>query len=197
MSFDADDRARFDATLARATHVVVGPGLSQDTWGAALLARALAAGKPCVLDADALNLLAARPRSLPPGCVLTPHPGEAARLLGGASGDVNRDRHAAALALARRHGAVVVLKGAGTVVAAADERLAVCAAANPAMASGGMGDVLAGICGAFAAQGLDAFDAASAAVVAHAEAARLAAQGLSRGLLASDVAACVARAIGT
>ncbi|HET7845785.1 MAG TPA: NAD(P)H-hydrate dehydratase, partial [Xanthomonadales bacterium] len=148
-------------------------------------------------DADALNLLAARPRALPAGCVLTPHPGEAARLLASDTRAVHRDRCAAALAIAKRHAACVVLKGAGTIVAAHDGRLAIAAAANPAMATGGMGDVLAGIAGAFAAQGLDAFDAATAAVVAHAEAARIAARGFSRGLLASDVAAHVATALGT
>ena len=197
MVLDAGESARFNDAVARATWLVVGPGLGQGEWGAGLLARALAAGKPAVLDADALNRLAAAPRSLPPGCVLTPHPGEAARLLGSDVATVQRDRCASAHAIAERHGAVVVLKGAGTVIASPDGALAIGGGANPAMASGGMGDVLAGVVAAFAAQGLAPFAAACAAVVAHAEAARIAAHGLSRGLLAADVAERIAQAVGT
>ena len=197
MAFDAGDPSRCNDAIGRATWLVVGPGLGQGEWGAGLLARALAAGKPAVLDADALNRLAAASRTLPSGCVLTPHPGEAARLLGSDVAAVQRDRCAAALAIAGRHGAVVVLKGAGTVVASPDGALAIGGGANPAMASGGIGDVLAGVVAAFAAQGLAPFDAACAGVAAHAEAARRAARGLSRGLLAADVAACIAQAVGT
>src|SRR5690606_17149563 len=104
--------------LASACDVcAVGPGLGQDAWGSRVFGHAL--GAPAlVLDADALNLLAGSPRPLPPDSVLTPHPGEAARLLATSVRDIEQDRLAAARALCTRHGAVVVLKGAGTVVAA-------------------------------------------------------------------------------
>ena len=106
---------------------------------------ALDAGKPLVLDADGLNLLAVTPRALPPTCVLTPHPGEAARLLGIAGSEIQADRFAAVRALAGKYRAVVVLKGAGSLVADAGGRVAVCPWGNPGMASGGMGDVLTGV----------------------------------------------------
>jgi NAD(P)H-hydrate epimerase len=141
-----------------------------------------------VIDADALNLLARAPRALPPGCVLTPHPGEAARLLGSSVATVQADRFAAATTLAQRYGAVAVLKGAGSVLARPDGALALCPVAEPGMASGGMGDVLTGVIAALVAQGLDAWRAAQAGVLAHALAAAAAARrGGARGLLAGDV----------
>ncbi len=187
-----DAVASLEVLLARASVLAVGPGLGQGDWGAMLLAAALATGKPCVLDADALNLIARAPRALPPGCVLTPHPGEAARLLGTNVPTVQADRFAAAIALAQRHGAVAVLKGAGTVLATPHGALALCPVAEPGMASGGMGDVLTGVIAALLAQGLDAWHAAQAGVLAHALAASSAARrGGARGLLASDVIAAL------
>jgi hydroxyethylthiazole kinase-like uncharacterized protein yjeF len=174
--------------LARAGVFAVGPGLGQGSWGQSLLAQALGSDKPGVFDADALNLLARAPRLLAPGCVLTPHPGEAARLLDSSVAAVQADRFAAALALAQTFGAVAVLKGAGTVLAHPDGGLALCPVAEPGMASGGMGDVLTGVIAALMAQGLDAWHAAQAGVLAHALAASSAARrGGARGLLASDV----------
>ena len=173
--------------LEKATALVVGPGLGQGEWGAKLLAQVL--GHPCakVLDADALNLIASG--ELPPAAgdlIITPHPGEAARLLQCSTAEIHRDRFAAAAALRERYQAVVVLKGAGTIVA--DEKgLAVCDEGNPGMASGGMGDVLSGMLGALLAQGLSASQAARLGVCAHARAADIAAVQGERGLLASDV----------
>lgn len=179
------------AALARALDgcdaCVLGPGLGQGAWGRLAWAAALATATGGVLDADGLNLLAADPRPLGDGWVLTPHPGEAARLLGIDTAAVQADRYACALQLAERHAATVVLKGAGTVVASPAGELAVIDHANPAMASGGMGDALAGVIGALLAQGLDAPAAALAGVRAHARAAQRAAQGRVRGLLAGDV----------
>jgi NAD(P)H-hydrate epimerase len=174
--------------FARASMIAIGPGLGQGEWGRAMLAAALAASKPLVLDADALNLLAAAPRALPAGTILTPHPGEAARLLDSDIASVQGDRNAAALALVQRYGAVVVLKGAGTIVAAPGRVPRVVAAGNPGMATGGMGDLLTGVIGALRAQGLDAFDAASCGALLHAHAGDLAARedGM-RGLLPSDL----------
>ena len=170
----------------RADVLVVGPGLGQQAWGRSLLSTALASGRPQVWDADALNLLAAGVVSAPQDVVLTPHPGEAARLLGIASAEVQADRPAAALALARKYQATVVLKGAGSLVAAADGRLLLCDLGHPAMASAGLGDVLAGLIGALRAQGLQAFEAAALGVWLHAGAGQR--QGeLGRGLAASDL----------
>jgi NAD(P)H-hydrate epimerase len=174
--------------FARATVIAIGPGLGQDAWGRAMLGAALAEAKPLVLDADALNLLAAAPRALPAGTILTPHPGEAARLLGTDVAAVQSDRNAAALALVQRHGVVVVLKGAGTLVAAPGRAPRIVAAGNPGMATGGMGDLLTGVVAALRAQGLDAFDAASCGALLHAHAGDLAArEGGMRGLLPSDL----------
>ena len=182
-----DAAGALDPLLERATVVAIGPGLGRDHWGRALLARVLGAGRPLVLDADALNLLAEAPASLPAGCVITPHPGEAARLLGSDVASVQRDRFAAAAALAGRFGAAVVLKGAGSLVAAPGAVPAVVAAGNPGMASGGMGDVLTGVVAALRAQGLGAFEAARAGALLHAAAGDLAAGTRERGLLAGDL----------
>jgi NAD(P)H-hydrate epimerase len=137
-----------------------------------------------VLDADALNLLAEAPRALP-GAVLTPHPGEAARLLGCLTEEVQADRFAALDALVARFGAAVVLKGAGTLVGAPHETPRLIDAGHPGMASAGMGDALTGLVAALRAQGLSPCDAAWVGALAHSAAAD--ALGRGRGLLASDV----------
>ncbi len=167
--------------------VVVGPGLGQGSWGQGVLQAALAAGKPLVVDADGLNLLVAS-ETHRDDWVLTPHPGEAARLLGCSADEVEADRPAAALALRERWGGVVILKGAGTLVAG-PSGLAVCPFGNPGMASGGMGDALSGMLGGLLAQGLSLETAARLGVVLHARAADLAARDAGeRGLLAGDLA---------
>jgi NAD(P)H-hydrate epimerase len=173
--------------LERASVLALGPGLGKAAWGHALWLTALDAGKPTVLDADGLNLLAREPRVFSTPTVLTPHPGEAARLLGVAVDDIERDRFSAARELARRHGAVVVLKGAGSLIADPDGRLDVCPWGNPGMASGGMGDLLTGVVAAMLAQGCQPWDAACLAVGLHARAGDLAARQGERGLLASDL----------
>jgi hydroxyethylthiazole kinase-like uncharacterized protein yjeF len=173
--------------VERATVLAVGPGLGQGDWGRALYAFAVDSTKPLILDADALNLLAEQPRFLPQA-ILTPHPGEAARLLGCDNATVQADRYAAADELAQRYRAVIVLKGAGTIVAAPGEVPAVIGAGNPGMATGGMGDVLTGVIAALRAQRLPAFDAAVAGALLHAAAGDAAARvGGERGLLPSDL----------
>lgn len=137
--------------LAKATTVVCGPGLGQAAWGQQMLQQVLASRPPRVLDADALNLLAQRVPVQAANQLLTPHPGEAARLLGVTVAEVESDRLAAAVALQQRYGGVILLKGAGTVIAG-DNGCAVLQGANPGMATGGMGDVLSGIIGALLAQ---------------------------------------------
>jgi NAD(P)H-hydrate epimerase len=174
--------------LNRATVVAVGPGLGRGNWGRALLQAALACDKPLVLDADALNLLAAEP-SYRDRWILTPHSGEAARLLKMTPTQVEADRFAAVEDLALRFGGVAVLKGAGSLVASkADGLVALCTAGNPGMASGGMGDVLTGVIAALLAQGLPLFAAAKTGVYLHGQAGDLAARaGGERGLLATDL----------
>ncbi|WP_242208812.1 MULTISPECIES: NAD(P)H-hydrate dehydratase [unclassified Pseudomonas] len=172
--------------LEKVSVLVVGPGLGQASWGRALLSAAANAALPQVWDADALNLLASGLVELPKDCVITPHPGEAARLLGISTAEVQVDRPAAALALSKKYTAVVVLKGAGSLIAHPDGRLALCHQGHPAMASAGLGDVLAGLTGALLAQGMDGFDAACLAVWLHANAGMQ--QGkFGRGLAASDL----------
>ncbi|HET7611203.1 MAG TPA: NAD(P)H-hydrate dehydratase [Rhodanobacteraceae bacterium] len=173
--------------LARASVVALGPGLGKEDWGRGLWRPALDAGKPTVLDADGLNLLAESPRALPERIVLTPHPGEASRLLGCSAGDVQADRFAAARTLAEKHHAVVVLKGEGSLVADPGGRIALCRWGNPGMASGGMGDVLTGVVAGLLAQGLGAWEAACLGVGLHARAGDLAARAGERGLLATDL----------
>ncbi|WP_028770129.1 bifunctional ADP-dependent NAD(P)H-hydrate dehydratase/NAD(P)H-hydrate epimerase [Silanimonas lenta] len=182
------------ACLARADVLALGPGLGQDAWGWELFTAALASGRPLVLDADALNRLAAAPRPLPEA-VLTPHPGEAARLLGSDTAAVQRDRLGAAIALAARFEAAVVLKGAGSVVAAPGKTAVLIDAGNPGMASAGMGDVLTGVVAALRAQGLPPFEAAWAGALAHAAAGDRAAAGRCRGLLAADLLPALGEAL--
>lgn len=165
----------------------IGPGLGRDAWAQGILLVTLEAGLPMVLDADALNLLAASPRHYP-DWILTPHPAEAARLLDCATADIERDRRLAAQSIQQRYGGVCVLKGAGTLICSA-EGTAYCSAGNPGMASAGMGDVLTGIITALRAQGLNAFAAACCGVQLHAQAGDLAARNGERGLLAGDVIA--------
>lgn len=187
MVHGVEKSADLDALLARASVVVAGPGLGRTRWSQRLFGRVLDSRLPLVVDADALNLLAVDPLARD-NWILTPHPGEAARLLGVATTDIQRDRFGAARQLVERYSGVTVLKGAGSLIAAAVSPLRLCALGNPGMASGGMGDVLSGVLGSLLAQGLAAPDAASAAVWLHARAADLAAleQG-ERGLLASDL----------
>lgn len=173
--------------LALAGVVAIGPGLGQGEWAQAMYRGALASQRSLVIDADALNLLAVAPRRLP-GAILTPHPGEAARLLGfDDARDIQRDRFAAARALAEQFQAVVVLKGAGTLIAAPGEIPRVVAAGNPGMAVGGMGDLLTGVIAAMRAQGLPAVEAASVGALLHALAGDAAVGEGERGLLPSDL----------
>jgi hydroxyethylthiazole kinase-like uncharacterized protein yjeF len=187
MAHSVADAAALDPLLQRANVIALGPGLGQSDWSRALWHAALAAGKPTILDADALNLLANEPLSLPANSVLTPHPGEAARLLGCDTAEIARDRFAAVRALAKRHAAVVVLKGAGSLIARPDGEVALCPWGNPGMASGGMGDVLTGVVAGLLAQGLDPWRAACLGVGLHAQAGDVAAQAGEAGLLASDL----------
>jgi NAD(P)H-hydrate epimerase len=188
-----ESSAGFDTLLTRADVIAIGPGLGQGEWGAALLRHVLASEKPLVIDADALNLLVGTTSTLPPEAIITPHPGEAARLLECTTSDIQRDRFAAARELSARYRCVVVLKGAGSIVAAPDRLPRVIEAGNPGMAVGGMGDVLTGTIAALLAQGLPAFEAAGAGALLHAAAGDAAADNGQRGLLPSDLMAWLRR----
>lgn len=172
--------------IDHADALAIGPGLGQGDWGRALFDAVIRADKPMVLDADALNLLAMSPRPLP-HAVLTPHPGEAARLLGTTIDGIQRDRRADAEALASAFQCAVVLKGAGSLIAAPGRTTRVIALGNPGMASGGMGDALTGIVAALLAQGHEPFEAASLGAWLHARAGDRAAIAGEAGLLASDL----------
>jgi NAD(P)H-hydrate epimerase len=170
----------------RATVVAIGPGLGQGDWAASLLDAAIRSGLPLIVDADALNLLAAAPRVCE-HWVLTPHPGEAARLLDTTAASVQADRLRAAREIQAQYGGVAVLKGAGTVVQSRGESPRLCDRGNPGMAAGGMGDVLTGVLAGLVAQCGDLTAAARAGVFVHAQAGDLAARAGERGMLASDV----------
>ncbi|HEX6397634.1 MAG TPA: ADP/ATP-dependent (S)-NAD(P)H-hydrate dehydratase, partial [Steroidobacteraceae bacterium] len=144
-----------------------------------------------VVDADALNLLALDPVKLPADWIITPHPGEAARLLGTDTAAVQADRLGAVRELHSRYGAVSVLKGAGTLVASGGvtPQVSICDRGNPGMATAGMGDVLTGVIAGLRAQMADSAQAARVAVLVHALAGDSAAVRGQRGLIASDVIA--------
>jgi len=174
--------------LERADVVAIGPGLGRTPWAHAALDTVLAVDKPLVVDADALNLLAeaeVRPRE---GWILTPHPGEAARLLAATTQEIQRDRLAALDRLLARFGGTVVLKGAGTLVGGGGRIPGVCERGNPGMATAGSGDVLTGAIAGILAQCRDAWAAARVGVLVHAMAGDAAARGGERGVLASDLA---------
>ena len=181
--------------LHRASVVAIGPGLGQSEWAQTLFGVLLQSHLPMVVDADALNLLAAEPITKD-NWILTPHPGEAARLLEQTVDEVQSDRVAAALELQKKYGGVVVLKGAGTVVANSDGIMGICKEGNPGMATGGMGDVLTGVIAGLLAQGVSPDQAARLGVCLHARAGDLAAQEGQRGLLASDLLPVLRRLLG-
>jgi NAD(P)H-hydrate epimerase len=206
----ADSAGTVDAAITAAdiatllvgkTAVAVGPGLGTGAGArgvVALLVRDCTV--PLVLDADALNCIAERPASLQARAgptVLTPHPGEMARLLAISVAEVQRDRLLAARRLAKDTGAHIVLKGARTVIASPDGDVAINPTGNPGMASGGMGDALTGVIGAFVAQGFAAADAAALGAYVHGQAGDLAvlARGGEIGIVASDVIAQLPRSI--
>jgi hydroxyethylthiazole kinase-like uncharacterized protein yjeF len=174
------------ALIARSDVLALGPGLGQDEWAQTMFATALAGDRRTVIDADALNLLAQSPRTNA-HWILTPHPGEAARLLHQTAAEVQRDRLGAARAIVARYGGVVALKGAGTLVASGDHLPAICDRGNPGMASPGMGDVLTGVIAGVVAQSSDLAAAARVGVLVHALAGDMAARRGERGLLATDL----------
>lgn len=176
-----------EESLEWADVVVIGPGLGQQEWGKKALQKVECSRKPMLWDADALNLLAINPDKRQ-NRVITPHPGEAARLLNCSASQIESDRLLSADRLVKRYGGIVVLKGAGTVVASQNGECALVDVGNAGMSSGGMGDVLSGIIGALLAQKLTPYDAVCAGCVAHGAAADVLAHRFGmRGMLASDL----------
>ena len=178
--------------LDKPTVLVVGPGLGRSPWSEQLLQKAVASGLPMVVDADALNIIAeGRVVPNPDGSrwVMTPHPAEAARLLNISVAEVQADRFSAVRQLQKKFNAVVLLKGAGTLIASGDsDLLHVCPYGNPSMATAGMGDMLSGIIGGLLAQGLAPSQAAQLGCCLHSAAADLAVEERgARGLAATDI----------
>ncbi len=207
-----DNPAQLGVLLDNAQVIVAGPGLGRDDWGRDLLRTLVDQLNVApttwrlVCDADALNLMAEDPSLQPPASVdwiMTPHPGEAARLLGVSVSNVENDRLAAAQQLVSRFGAHVVLKGAGTVIAlrptvGCASEIWVNPTGNPGMASAGMGDVLSGILGSLMAQGLTTDTAAVQGVAMHGWAGDVAAETTGQaGLLATDLVETLPRLFAT
>lgn len=185
MAHGISDSSQLQALLKNATILAFGPGLGQDKWASMLFARVMESEKPRVVDADALNLLSENPQQCDQQ-IITPHPGEAGRLLSVSTEEIQHDRLMAVKNLQQKYGGVVVLKGQGTLVSDGDE-IWLCPFGNPGMASGGMGDVLTGIIAGLLAQGLTLLDAAKAGVLIHALAADKVAGTQPRGMLATDL----------
>ncbi len=187
MCHPMDVAKALESLLGRASVVILGPGLGRSNWSRALFEQALSFDGPMVVDADGLNLLAEKPQTRS-NWVLTPHPGEAARLLGVSVSDIQSDRFNAVAEISRRYGGTAVLKGAGSLVRRNGEPPWLCTVGNPGMASGGMGDVLSGVIGGLLAQGMDLMEAAGTGVCLHGSAAdRVAEEQGERGMLATDL----------
>jgi hydroxyethylthiazole kinase-like uncharacterized protein yjeF len=170
----------------KADVVVLGPGLGQSNWAKELWSAALQSNKRCLVDADGLNLLAMDPHEKS-SWVLTPHPGEAGRLLEIDNDEVQQDRYKAAQDIVSKFGGVCVLKGAGSLIVSHDEVTGICDIGNPGMATSGMGDILSGVIGGLIAQGVPPVYAAEMGVVIHAMAGDMAAQEGERGMMATDL----------
>jgi len=181
----ADDPA-LKKILSSVDAVVIGPGLGQEEWGAGLLTMICTTELPILIDADALNLLALN-HCQNEQWVMTPHPGEAGRLLGVNTSDIQEDRYSAVIRLQETFSGVAVLKGAGSLIIDQNQCITVCDEGNPGMASAGMGDILSGIIGSLLAQGVENSLAARTGVALHARAGDLAAMNGQKGLMATDL----------
>jgi ADP-dependent NAD(P)H-hydrate dehydratase / NAD(P)H-hydrate epimerase len=178
--------------LAKASIIILGPGLGQSSWSESLFNTSIQHIKthqtPCLIDADGLNLLAQTNWEPRPNCIFTPHPGEAARLLQSNTQNIQSNREASVQQLQEKLGGIVVLKGNESLVYTSNYPVYTCSGGNPAMASGGMGDLLSGIIAGLVTQGLSLFEATQQGVLLHAAAgdAALKKQG-GPSVLASDL----------
>lgn len=186
MSHAIENMTELTPLLKKATVVIIGPGMGQSHWGQSLFNQVVQTDKPLVMDADALNLLAKKTFSSA-NWVLTPHPGEAARLLSCSTLEISKDRFSAVAKLQQKYKGVVVLKGAGTLIHCGEE-ISISTTGNPGMATAGMGDTLSGMIAGLIAQNMSLAKAASTAVFLHGKASDLSAQQMGEiGLLASDL----------
>jgi hydroxyethylthiazole kinase-like uncharacterized protein yjeF len=193
MVHGVEDEASFHRLAEHANVIAIGPGMGQGDWGRQMLGLAMESGLPLVVDADGLNILSQSPQQYH-NWILTPHCGEAARMLGQSTQEIQRDRFAIVKALQQSYGGIAILKGAGTLIAGPEGPISLCSAGNPGMASGGMGDVLTGIISGLLAQGIVRQEAASLGVCLHATAGDAAAKAAGeRGLLATDLMSWVRR----
>ncbi|HIF17583.1 MAG TPA: NAD(P)H-hydrate dehydratase [Cycloclasticus sp.] len=186
MCHGVDKQLQIKKLTKQSSAIALGPGLGQDAWAIHLFEATLESNKLMVLDADALNVLAKEPRKNEQW-LLTPHVGEAARLLNCSTSEIQQDRAAAITQLQQQYDGVIVLKGAGSLVFDGGDNIFICDAGNPGMASGGVGDVLTGVIAGLIAQGLTLIDAAKLGVMIHAMAGDCAAKKGEKGLIASDL----------
>ncbi len=187
MCYGVENTDDLSPLIKRANALTVGTGLGQTAWAECLFQAAIESPLPMVIDADALNILSHNPHHRD-NWILTPHPGEAARLLGCTSAEIQADRFQAVQALQQRYGGIVVLKGSATLINNGETPTRLSTWGNPGMASGGMGDVLTGVIGGLLAQGLPLMDAACVGVTLHGMAAdKSAEQEGERGMLAMDL----------
>lgn len=186
MCHGVQDESQLGPLLQKADVLVLGPGLSQSDWGKAMWEYCIKFDKPMLIDADGLNFLAKNPHKNS-NWVLTPHPGEASRLLDTDVAGVQENRLLNAARLNEKYGGACVLKGAGSIICQEGHRPAICDRGNPGMASAGMGDVLSGVIGGLMAQNIPLLEAAQLGVCLHAMAGDLAAKEGERGLIATDL----------
>ncbi|THB72130.1 MAG: NAD(P)H-hydrate dehydratase [Gammaproteobacteria bacterium] len=188
MCYGVETKDELQELMARASVIILGPGLGQSEWSRVMYAEAVDSVLPKIIDADALNILAEvnNPQPFHDQTVITPHPGEAARLLGKTNLEIQKDRFYAADELEKRYGAAVVLKGVGTIITSQGQ-FNVCQYGNPGMATAGMGDVLSGVIAGLMAQNIKADIAANLGVYMHAKAGDVASQSGERGMVAADL----------
>lgn len=187
MVYGISEADSLDPLLKRATVCIIGPGLGTDSWAEALFLKVMSSPLPMVIDASALHLLASA-KERDDHWVLTPHPGEAAALLGSKTKDIQKNRFTAVRKIQEQYGGTVVLKGSGSLVETDDGHTFLCMEGNPGMATAGMGDVLTGVIAGLVAQQISLPKAACLGVSIHAKAADLACQTYGpRGIIASDL----------
>ncbi|WWO96435.1 MAG: NAD(P)H-hydrate dehydratase [Candidatus Dasytiphilus stammeri] len=169
-----------------ANTIIIGPGIGQQSWGKKIMFRIKQSHQPSLWDADALTFLANN-RNIRMNRIITPHSGEAAKLLKMHISEVEKDRLQAAKLLAKYYGGVVVLKGSGTVIASHSGEVAIADVGNVGLATGGMGDILSGIIGSFLGQQFSIYKAAILGCIVHGVAADILSASGTRGMVASDL----------
>ena len=182
----SNEGINIESILSKVDVVAIGPGLGLDDWARSVFKHVIKSNKPLVVDADALNILSEK-NFKREDWVLTPHPGEAAKLLSKSSVEIQENRFLSLDKLKDNYGGTIVLKGNNTLIGNKDYVTNICTQGNPGMASAGMGDVLTGLIAAMMSQGYSQFEAASVGVEAHARAGDIAARRGERGLIAGDV----------